>query len=306
MLSGFLGAGKTTLLRHILSNEKSMRVAVIVNDMAELNIDAELVSKAKLVQQDEQFVQLQNGCICCTLRVDLLKALENIALDSAVDCVVVESTGISEPMQVAETFVLALQNAGLVSTSDEQLPSLEGKAYLDTCVTVVDAINFFNYFQETASVCDRYKEADAEDDRSIANLMVDQIEFADVILLNKSDSVDKKMIGRILGVVKALNRGAKVHLTNFCNIDLSHVLKTNTFSMEKALVAPGWLRSLQEELKPETEEYGVSSFVYRRRMPFHPERLHNLLRENFVVSEMAVGGSSSEEDSSENAAADGM
>merc|ERR1712019_164901 len=198
LLSGFLGSGKTTLLEHILKNKEGMRVAVIVNDMAELNIDAELVKNSGLVQVKEELVQFQNGCICCTLREDLLKEIANLSEQGKFDYLVIESTGISEPIQVAETFTF---------TMDEKSQEILSKlAKLDTCVTVVDAANYFRCFNTPDNVTDKYKDADEKDQRTITELMVDQIEFADVILINKMDLVkDPKEIKRIKDVIRKLN-----------------------------------------------------------------------------------------------------
>ena len=253
VLSGFLGAGKTTLLQHILKNEDKLKMAVIVNDMAELNIDANLISSSNLIQQNEEFVQLENGCICCTLRADLLQSLSDIADRKKVDYIVVESTGISEPMQVAETFMLALTDSNTLT--DENLPSLKEKAYLDTCVTVIDAFTFFDYFTNAQTLGNTYEDVDKKDDRNISTLMVDQIEFADVLLINKTDLINSNQLKKIKNVLKSLNAEAKIYETNRSYIDLSAILNTKLFDMDKAMSSAGWLKSLQYPIIPETEGF---------------------------------------------------
>merc|ERR1712151_752018 len=219
LLSGFLGSGKTTLLEHILRNKEGMRVAVIVNDMAELNIDAELVKSSGMVQVKEELVQFENGCICCTLREDLLKEIAKLSEQGKFDYLVIESTGISEPMQVAETFTF---------TMDEKSQEILSKlAKLDTCVTVVDASNFFRHFNTGETVCDRYKDADKRDERTITELMVDQLEFADIVLINKIDLVkDPKEIRRIKEVIKKLNPNAEIIGTIRSSVPMNKIINT--------------------------------------------------------------------------------
>ncbi|CAE6416468.1 unnamed protein product [Rhizoctonia solani] len=311
LLSGFLGAGKTTLLEHILnSKDHGLKCGVIVNDMSSLNIDAQTVSNHKLTQSDEKLVQMQNGCICCTLREDLLEEVANIASLGDLDYLLIESTGISEPMQVAETFTYEF--AEHVAEGSEEMPQgrmaeilkaggLPKIARLDTCVTVVDAVNVLNDFQTTDFITDRPREAgngqvDPQDERNVTDLLVDQLEFADVILVNKTDIADKKTVGKVLSLIKTLNPRAKVIPTVRCRVDLGEILNTRRFSFEEAVTGAGWLQSLQESTprvtanglvknipKPETEEYGISNFVYRRRRPFHPERLWKIIGDKFVV-----------------------
>ncbi len=270
VLSGFLGAGKTTLLNHILHNREDRRVAVIVNDMSEVNIDAALVKGggASLNRSEEKLVEMSNGCICCTLREDLLKEVAALAQEGRFGQLVIESTGISEPLPVAETFTFA----------DEEGRSLNDLARLDTMVTMVDAFNFLRDFGSHDSLVDRSQARDEQDDRCVVDLLVDQIEFADVIILNKTDLVESEGLDRVTAIIKGLNPQAELVLSKFGKVPLAQVLDTKRFSMERAQEAPGWLKELRGEHTPETEEYGISSFVYRARRPFHPERFMFALR----------------------------
>lgn len=268
VLSGFLGAGKTTLLNHILRNREGRKVAVIVNDMSEVNVDAQLVKSgdAKLSRTEEKMVEMSNGCICCTLREDLMQEVATLAKEGRFDSILIESTGVSEPMPVAETFTF----------TDDSGRSLNDLAQLDTMVTVVDARNFLDDYHSTDDLQDREMGVTGEDARSIANLLTDQIEFANVILINKTDAVTDEELDEIQGIVRALNPRAKVHLTQRSAVSLDAVLDTGLFAMAEAEESKGWLDSLNGHT-PETEEYGISSFVYRARRPFHPERLQKLL-----------------------------
>jgi len=268
VLSGFLGAGKTTLLNHILRNREGRKVAVIVNDMSEVNVDAQLVKSgdAKLSRTEEKMVEMSNGCICCTLREDLMQEVATLAKEGRFDSILIESTGVSEPMPVAETFTF----------TDDSGRSLNDLAQLDTMVTVVDARNFLDDYHSTEDLQDREMGVSGEDARSIANLLTDQIEFANVILINKTDAVSADELDEIQGIVRALNPKAKVHLTQRSEVPLDRVLDTGLFAMAEAEQSKGWLDSLGGHT-PETEEYGISSFVYRARRPFHPERLQQLL-----------------------------
>lgn len=311
LLSGFLGSGKTTLLEHILTSDHGYRIAVIINDMSQLNIDADLVKNHRVAQKEEKLVQLQNGCICCTLRGDLLEELVSLASNNAFDYIVIESTGISEPMQVAETFTTEFATIHLEGQQEilkedekilkeiEKLGGLGKIARLDTCVTVVDAKCFSENFETTEFLVDRYGSlGQNEEDRTICDLMVDQIEFSDVVVLNKIGMVSKKQRKKILKIIKMLNPVAKVISTNYSKVDLSEIVGTNLFDFEKALSSAGWLQSIHEMTrrekygnkltpKPETEEYGINNFVYRSRRPFHPERLYHLIRDKFVVIEQS-------------------
>lgn len=269
VLSGFLGAGKTTLLNHILRNRDGRKVAVIVNDMSEVNVDAHLVKSgdAKLSRTEEKMVEMSNGCICCTLREDLMLEVGKLAREGRFDALVIESTGVSEPMPVAETFTF----------TDEHGRSLSDVARLDTMVTVVDARNFLNDYHGTEDLNDRGQSLGQEDARTLAHLLTDQIEFANVILINKTDCVSPEDLKEIQGVIHALNPRAKVHLTQNSAIPLKEVMHTGLFDMQEAEQNQGWLDSLQGHT-PETEEYGIGSFVYRSHRPFHPQRFQNLIQ----------------------------
>ena len=264
VLSGFLGAGKTTTLNHVLANRQGLRVAVIVNDMSEVNIDASLVrdGQAELSRTEEKLVEMSNGCICCTLREDLLQEVAQLARDGRFDYLLVESTGISEPMPVAETFTFA----------DEAGQSLSDVAQLDTMVTVVDARNFLNDFGSSDDLVDREMGLSDQDERNVVDLLTDQIEFANVILLNKCDLVDEEEKTRVLGMIRNLNPKARIIETTRGGIDPSAIVGTGLFSMDEASAQPGWLEVPRGAEQPETDEYGVTSFVYRARRPLHAER----------------------------------
>jgi len=271
ILSGFLGAGKTTLMHHILSNKEGLRVAVIVNDMSELNIDALLIKgEATLNRVEEKMVQMQNGCICCTLREDLLIEVKKLALENRFDYLIIESTGISEPMQVAETFTF----------EDDDGKSLSQFAKLDTMVTMVDGHNFLRDLKSIESLRDRGQASGEQDFRKIAKLLIEQIEFANVVVINKTDLLDNQSIVRVENAVKNLNPGAVIHKTTYSKVELTNILNTNLFDFDKASQSPGWKAQLRGTHTPESEEYGIRSFVYRARRPFHPKRLHNLLSES--------------------------
>ena len=273
VLSGFLGAGKTTLLNHILNNREGKKIAVIVNDMSEINIDAEMVknTEASLSRTEEKLVEMSNGCICCTLREDLLDEVRNLAQAASFEYLVIESTGISEPLPVAETFTF----------EDEEGESLSKVARLDTMVTVVDAFNFLQDFQSTDDLKNRQMELGEEDERSIAHLLIDQVEFADVILLNKSDLVSKDDLQSLYGIIRSLNHDAKIIESTKCNISLDEIVDTKSFNFEKASQSPGWLKVMRGEENSEIDEYGVSSISFESRKPFHPERFHNFLHTEF-------------------------
>lgn len=264
VLSGFLGAGKTTVLNHVLNNREGLKVAVIVNDMSEVNIDAQLVADggAELSRTEEQLVEMSNGCICCTLRDDLLDEVRRLSNEGRFDYLLIESTGVSEPMPVAETFFFR----------DELGFSLEDVASLDTMVTVVDANNFEQDFDSVDKLTDRGQEVGTDDVRSIVDLLVDQIEFADVILLNKIDTVDVEKKARIIASIKAINSRAELIESTHGMIDPKAILSTQRFDIDSAEQMPDWLKVIEKEPIPETEEYGISHFVYRARRPFHPER----------------------------------
>lgn len=265
VLSGFLGAGKTTLLNHILNNREGRRVAVIVNDMSEVNIDAALVREggAELSRTDEKLVEMSNGCICCTLREDLLIEVNRLAKEGRFDQLVIESTGISEPLPVAETFTF----------DSEDGHSLSDVARLDTMVTVVDAWNFLRDYRSSDSIHSRGESMGEEDTRSVVDLLIDQIEFCDVLILNKTDLIDPAQQELLIALMRTLNPQADIQLARFGQVPLDKVLNTGRFDFDKAAQAPGWLKELRGEHTLETEEYGIRSFVFRARRPFHPARL---------------------------------
>lgn len=268
VLSGFLGAGKTTVLSHILNNRQGRKVAVIVNDMSEINIDSAIVqNEVSLSHSEEKLVEMSNGCICCTLREDLLLEVNKLAKDGRFDYLVIESTGISEPLPVAETFTFA----------DEEGVSLSDVATLDTMVTVVDAVNFLNDYDEAQSLQDKGESLGEDDERSVADLLVDQVEFADVILVSKTDLVEATDLERLTAILKTLNTSADIIPIKNGDVDLDQVLDTNLFDFEKAQQAPGWLKEMRGEHVPETEEYGIGSFSYVARKPFHPEKFYQFL-----------------------------
>ncbi len=269
VLSGFLGAGKTTLLNHILNNREGRRIAVIVNDMSEVNIDAALVREggAELSRTDEKLVEMSNGCICCTLREDLLIEVRRLAEDNRFDQLVIESTGISEPLPVAETFTF----------EDDDGFSLNEFARLDTMVTVVDAFNFLKDYSSYDSIQSRGESLGEEDRRTVVDLLIDQIEFCDVIVLNKVDLVSEEEKEKLLAIIHSLNPRAQIEISQFGQVNLDKLLNTNLFDFEAASEAPGWMKELRGEHVPETQEYGISSFVYRARRPFHPQRFYDFI-----------------------------
>lgn len=273
VLSGFLGAGKTTLLNHILNNREGRRVAVIVNDMSEVNIDAALVRDggAELSRTEEKLVEMSNGCICCTLREDLLLEVERLARDGRFDQLVIESTGISEPLPVAETFTFA----------GEDGRCLGDVAQLDTLVTVVDAFNFLRDYASGDLLESRGESLGEEDERTVVDLLIEQIEFCDVLVVNKLDLIEPAERDRLLAILRSLNPSARLELASFGAVPLERVLQTGLFDFDKAAQAPGWLQELRGEHIPETEEYGISSFVYQARRPFHPERFFALVEEEW-------------------------
>ncbi len=271
VLSGFLGAGKTTLLNHVLNNREGMRVAVIVNDMSEVNIDASLVERggAELSRSEERLVEMSNGCICCTLREDLLAEVARLAREGRFDYLLIESTGISEPIPVAQTFTFA----------DETGASLGDLARLDTMVTVVDVSSFLDEYQKAESLQRRGQSLGEDDHRTVTDLLTDQVEFADVILLNKIDRVDEATLEHVEGTIRTLNPGAQLVRSEYARVPLEQVLNTGRFDYESAAGSAAWIRELTNEHKPETEEYGFTSFVYRAHEPFDAEKLWAFLHE---------------------------
>ena len=268
MLSGFLGAGKTTILSHILNNRENKKVAVIVNDMSEINIDSEILrSEVSLNRSEEKLVEMSNGCICCTLREDLLEEVTKLAKEGRFDYLVIESTGISEPLPVAETFTFA----------DENGVALSDIADLDTMVTVVDAVNFLKDYDEAKYLQETGESLGEEDERSVADLLVDQVEFADLILISKTDLASASDIDRLTAILKTLNTHAKIYPIANGKVDINEVLNTGLFNFERAQQAPGWMKEMRGEHLPETQEYGIASFCYEARRPFHPDHFHDFL-----------------------------
>lgn len=274
LLSGFLGAGKTTLLNHVLHNKEGLKVAVIVNDMSEVNVDARLVNEQNtLSRTEEKLVEMSNGCICCTLREDLMIEVEKLAKENRFDYLLIENTGIGEPIPVAQTFSF---------TDDEKGIDLSKYSYIDTLVTVVDCLNFFEDFGTNELLVDR-KLTDIEgDNRTIVNLLVDQIEFANVIILNKADLISSDTLALLKASIKKLNPSAKILSSTLGKINPKEILNTKLFDFEEAQSSAGWQKELEkEEHIPETEEYGIGSFVFRNQKPFHPERFWIFLNERF-------------------------
>lgn len=273
VLSGFLGTGKTTLLNHILNNREGRRVAVIVNDMSEVNIDAALVRNggANLSRTEERLVEMSNGCICCTLREDLLLEVQKLAKEGRFDQLVIESTGISEPLPVAETFTF----------EGEDGQSLSHVARLDTMVTVVDAFNFLRDYGSDHRLSERGESLGEQDDRRVVDLLVEQVEFCDVIVLNKLDLVTQAEAERLHGILHRLNPRARIEPARFGRLPLERVLDTGLFDFEEAARAPCWLQELRGEHQPETQAYGIASFVYRARRPFHPQRFWALIQQEW-------------------------
>lgn len=274
VLSGFLGAGKTTLLNHILHNKEGLKVAVIVNDMSEVNVDAELVKNENtLSRTEEKLVEMSNGCICCTLREDLMVEVERLAKENRFDYLLIESTGISEPIPVAQTFSF---------TDAENNIDLSRFSYIDTMVTVVDAFNFFKDFGSPETLQDRQLTDIDGDYRTIVNLLTDQIEFANVILLNKTDLVEPQHLELLKATLKKLNPGAQIIETTYGKIEAKQILNTRLFNFEEAEQSAGWIEELsKKEHTPETEEYGIGSFVFRSRYPFDPERFWQYVQQRF-------------------------
>jgi G3E family GTPase len=273
VLSGFLGAGKTTLLNHVLRNREGRRVAVIVNDMSEVNIDGPLVRQgdAALSRVDEKLVELSNGCICCTLREDLLKEVAALAREGRFDYLLIESTGISEPLPVAETFTF----------EDESGTTLASVARLDTMVTVVDAGTFLDEWRNADDLQDRALALNEDDERTVVDLLVDQVEFADVIVINKIDRLDEEELAALEAVLHHLNPRARILRASYGVVPLADILDTRRFDFDEASRAPGWLTVMRGEEMPETTEYRIDSFVYRAQRPFHPQRFWNLIHDEW-------------------------
>ena len=268
VLSGFLGAGKTTVLNHVLNNREGRRVAVIVNDMSDINIDASIVqNEVQLNHSQEKLVEMSNGCICCTLREDLLLEVRRLAEQDRFDYLMIEPTGISEPLPVAETFTFA----------DEDGVSLSDVSELDTMVTVVDAVNFLVDYDEAKSLQETGEHLGDEDERSVSDLLVEQVEFADVILISKTDMVASNVLQRLTAVLKTLNTEAEIIPIEAGKVPIEQIVGTGKFSFERAQQAPGWLKEMRGEHVPETEEFGIGSFTFTARRPFHPQKFYNFL-----------------------------
>jgi len=273
VLSGFLGAGKSTLLNHVLKNRDGLRVAVIVNDMSEINIDGSEVQKGvSLNRAEEKLVEMSNGCICCTLREDLLEEVSKLARDGRFDYLLIESTGISEPLPVAETFTFR----------DEQGQSLADLARLDTLVTVVDGVNFLPDFQAAQSLASRGETLGEEDERSITDLLIEQVEFADVLLISKIDLISSAEREELTAILRRLNTRARIVPMSMGAVPLEAILDTGLFDFERAAESPGWLKELRGEHVPETEAYGIASSAYRARRPFHPQRFFDFLSRDWT------------------------
>jgi len=273
VLSGFLGAGKTTLLNHILHNKKGLKVAVIVNDMSEVNIDAQFIENENtLSRTEEKLVEMTNGCICCTLREDLMVEVEKLAAQNKFDYLLIESTGISEPIPVAQTFTFESEDGKI---------DLSRFSYVDTMVTVVDAFNFLKDFSSSDYLTTRELTNIEGDNRTIVNLLTDQIEFANVIIINKIDLVSEDQVEELRAIIHKLNPEASIIITEKSKVVLESVLNTGLFDYEKAEASAGWLKELENEHVPETEEYGLSSFVFNSKKPFHPDRFLNYINQSF-------------------------
>lgn len=263
VLSGYLGAGKTTLLNHLLANREGMKIAVIVNDMSEINIDSTLIQDQGFSRTEEKLVELTNGCICCTLREDLMIEVEKLAKAGNIDYIVIESTGISEPIPVAQTFTYIDEEMGI---------DLSQVCRLDSMVTVVDAYRFWSDYESGETLLDRQQTDDQYDTRDVSDLLIDQLEFADILVVNKMDLVEESYREPFVAFLKKMNPDAEIIMTQFGRVEPSKLLNRSLFDFEKSSQGAGWIKELNEEHTPETEEYGITSFVYRRKRPFHPER----------------------------------
>jgi G3E family GTPase len=283
VLSGFLGAGKTTLLNHVLHNKEGLKVAVIVNDMSEVNVDAQLVAAGNtLSRTEEKLVEMSNGCICCTLREDLIAEVERLANEGRFDYLLIESTGISEPVPVAQTFAFVSEESGI---------DLSRFSYIDTMVTVVDCFNFFRDFGSSEYLKDRQLTEVADDNRTIVNLLTDQIEFANVIVLNKTDLAEESAVAMLQAAIARLNPGARIIRSSFGKVPISTIIHTGLFDFEEAQNAAGWQKELEAgSHTPETEVYGISSFVFRSQRPFHPQRWWHYLNEHYPQSIIRAKG----------------
>jgi G3E family GTPase len=282
VLSGFLGSGKTTLLNHILHNKQNLRVALIVNDMSEINIDARTIHNENVLSRtEEKLVEMSNGCICCTLREDLIAEVEKLAMENRFDYLIIESTGISEPIPVAQTFSYVDDTLGI---------DLSKFSRLDTMVTVVDCFNFINDFGTKERLLDREWVNDPSDQRTIVNLLTDQIEFANVIILNKTDLISMEDLKLLQALIKKLNPLAKLITSSFSQVEPAEILNTGLFNFEEAAQGAGWIQELEAEHLPETEEYGIGSTVFRSAKPFHPQRFWDFLNHDFPSNVIRTKG----------------
>jgi G3E family GTPase len=273
VLSGFLGAGKSTLMNYILRNREGLKVAVIVNDMSEINIDGSEVQRdVSLNRSEEKLIEMSNGCICCTLREDLLEEVGRLAREGRFDYLLIESTGISEPLPVAETFTFR----------GEDGQSLADIARLDTMVTVVDGLSFLADYQAAESLASRGETLGEDDERSITDLLIEQVEFADVLLISKIDLISSTDREELTAILRSLNSHAEIIPMVMGTVPLTSILNTGRFDFERAAQAPGWLQELRGEHVPETEEYGIASTAYRARRPFHPERFFNFINREWT------------------------
>lgn len=268
VLSGYLGAGKTTILNHLLSNRNGRKIAVIVNDMSEINIDSQLIQEQGFSRTTEKLVELSNGCICCTLREDLMIEVEKLVATGDIDSIVIESTGISEPIPVAQTFSYIDEETGI---------DLTPHCYLDAMVTVVDANRFWNDYESGETLLERKQTEDIYDQRDVSDLLIDQLEFANILCITKADLVTPEYLEAFKAFLLKVNPSAEQHVVKNGVIKPKILLGRNLFDFDEASQGAGWIKELNEEHVPETEEYGISSFVYRRRTPFHPERWYEWL-----------------------------
>ena len=268
VLSGYLGAGKTTILNELLANKENRKLAVIVNDMSEINIDAQLVKDGGFTRTEEKLVELTNGCICCTLREDLMMEIEKLVALDEFDGIVIESTGISEPIPVAQTFTYQDEELGI---------DLTKTCEIDAMITVVDAARFMEDYESGETLLERKQTDDVYDQRDVSDLLIDQIEFANIILITKPDLVNEDYLGALKDLIRQLNPSAEIQVVERGKIEIDKLLNRKLFNFDEASQGAGWIKELNEEHTPETEEYGISSFVYRRRKPFHPERWYEWL-----------------------------
>jgi len=282
VISGFLGAGKTTLLNNILQNKEDLKVAVIVNDMSEINIDSQLIENQNLLSRtDEKLVELSNGCICCTLREDLMIEVEKLAKMNKFDLLVIESSGISEPLPVAQTFAFI---------DETQNIDLSKFSYIDSLITVVDCNNFLQDFRSDENVKDRDLSNIEGDERNIVNLLIDQIEFANIIILNKVDLVTKKRINTIKAMIQKFNPKAQIIETIKSQIELKKLVNTKLFNFEELINTDAWIEELNKEHIPETIEYGITSFLFKTKKPFHPEKFFNFLNKKYPIGLLRAKG----------------